>query len=124
MDDDGDPTSDPDSNQYSNSTIKTALVPGTYTVEERVPGGWTLESIECTGVDYTVNLDQGSVVADVQPGTDGTCTFRNVEIVDPGGGGGGSGAGGGLPEAGGELTLAVLGAIAIGTGLWLTRLSR
>jgi hypothetical protein len=124
LDDDGDPTSDPANGQYSNATIKAALPPGSYAVEERVPDGWTLESIECTGVAYTVDLDAGRVVADVMPGTNGTCTYRNAAVTDPGGGGGGSGGSGGLPEAGAELALGVLGILAIALGTWLMRLSR
>ena len=57
-------------------------VPGSYDVTETVPAGWTLDDIVCTGDGGTlsvVDVPNGLVTINLDPGEDITCTFTNVK---------------------------------------------
>jgi hypothetical protein len=83
LDDDGDPISDPEAGLYPDRVIVEDLQPGTYTAKENVPDGWLLESIECSGfTEYTTDVATGEVSGTVIPGSDASCTYRNVQVGD------------------------------------------
>ncbi|MCP3964037.1 MAG: hypothetical protein GY719_39900 [bacterium] len=77
LDDDADPTL-PDRRTFNN------LNPGTHTVTETVPAGWSLARIECDDPDggTTVDLAAGEASIDLDLGEAITCTFTNV-LGDP-----------------------------------------
>jgi hypothetical protein len=53
-------------------------------VTERVPSGWTLTSIDCTGTDpdpddaFVVDLPTATAFVELSPNEDKACTFRNA----------------------------------------------
>ena len=51
--------------------------PGTYTIDEVVPGGWNLNSASCTNNDDPQSAGGGVTLG---PGDDVTCTFVNAPI--------------------------------------------
>jgi hypothetical protein len=62
----------------------TNVVPGSYTVNETLPGGWSLESLSCvpsdiSGANFGVPHSSGSTQADITVAADGvvTCTYVN-----------------------------------------------
>ena len=55
-----------------------AVPPGTYTVTESVPTGWTLGSIVCSDDDSSGDTATATATIVVAAGEDVTCTFTNV----------------------------------------------
>ena len=76
---------DPDDGDGYASAMTFAKPPGTYTVRELVPTGWSLDDITCVydppngsgGID--VDLDNAQVTIDLATGEGIVCTFTNTE---------------------------------------------
>lgn len=69
-----------DGDAYPGLVAFNALPAGSYEVGERLPHGWTLDNIECTGaVNSTVTIGEGSSVGvDLAAGEKVHCTFAHA----------------------------------------------
>ncbi len=54
------------------------LVPGKYTVRERVPAGWELSSIRCDDNNSSGSVGTGTTTINLEPGETVTCTYTNT----------------------------------------------
>lgn len=61
----------------NNQTISKTVVPGTYTVSETVPAGWTLTSIACSDSNSTWTIPTTTFA--VEAGENVTCTYTNTK---------------------------------------------
>src|SRR5690606_12801743 len=59
-------------------TAPFSVTPGTYTVTETVPAGWTLSNVTCSN-SQTLNPVNNSVSITVGAGQTITCIFNNVQ---------------------------------------------
>ncbi len=77
----GDFTLDADegNNEFNKTETFTDLPAGTYTINQVVPDGWTLESIDCGTSPVTLN--NPSVTIDLASQESVTCTFKNVQGI-------------------------------------------
>lgn len=82
LDDDGDPTDDPDNGQLPNSITGTELPPGLYTISETPVAGWTLTSLVCTGAPADTSRP-GVALIRLSPGGSAACTYTNTKVVTP-----------------------------------------
>jgi len=57
------------------------LVPGEYTVRERVPTGWELSSIRCDDDNSSGSLGTGTATINLDPGETVTCTYTNSYLA-------------------------------------------
>ena len=53
------------------------LVPGKYTVRERIPTGWELSSIRCDDDNSSGSTGTGTTTINLEPGETVTCTYTN-----------------------------------------------
>ena len=86
LDDDGDPTDDPDNGQLPNTITGSDLPPGFYTVSETPVAGWELTSLSCTRTPTVppANTSQpGVALIDLSPGDSAACTYSNTKVVTP-----------------------------------------
>nr|WP_240451213.1 DUF11 domain-containing protein [Wenzhouxiangella sp. XN201] len=67
----------------SGSDLSTNLSPGSYTVTETVPAGWSLTSISCVSDSgSSTSVSAPSATIDLGSGGDVTCTFTNT-LLEP-----------------------------------------
>ena len=86
LDDDGDPTDDPDNGQLPNTITGSDLPPGFYTVSETPVAGWELTSLSCTRTPTVPPADTSRppvALIDLNPGDSAACTYSNTKFVTP-----------------------------------------
>ena len=57
------------------------LVPGKYTVRERIPTGWELSSIRCDDNNSSGSVGTGTATINLEPGETVTCTYTNTYLA-------------------------------------------
>jgi len=57
------------------------LVPGEYTVRERIPTGWDLSSIRCDDDNSSGSVGTGTATINLDPGETVTCTYTNSYLA-------------------------------------------
>ena len=58
--------------------LEEELVPGKYTVRERIPAGWELSSIRCDDDNSSGSTATGTTTIRLEPGETVTCTYTNT----------------------------------------------
>lgn len=59
----------------------TGVTPGTYTVTENLPAGWSLADIRCEDGDSTADTNSRTATIRLDAGETVRCTFRNFEVA-------------------------------------------